>query len=164
MKRANGSLPNNAPSNGSRPEAPSSDDRAPTSPTPNRTPSDASLLIQFFGRWFRGEKRAVRTAVEAVEPTLRLGPPSDAFFPARWHAAVQIRRLGQEPPHRQFTAYRAGHGRVLSALDLDDLCAQIRALRTPSLEDRHHDTSPRGNTPRNKNRRTGDAPSGGAHA
>lgn len=91
---------------------------------------DHTPLIWFYGSWLQNEKRSIRAAIEQVEPTLGLGPPRDAFFPARWLATSEISRVGMKR-RRQYTAYRPGHSRVLSAFYLTDLCAQIRGVAAP---------------------------------
>jgi hypothetical protein len=99
----------------------------------------AHPLIHYEGRgWFVGEKRRLRSLVEAVEPLLGLGPPtdrlgspSDPFFQAHWHVAVHIEPIspaGDETPRRRFTAVRAGHTTVYTASSVDALCVQIQEL------------------------------------
>jgi hypothetical protein len=122
------------PSRPSDPDSPSSLRAPGSAPAPDAAPQHP--LIHFEGRsWFVGEKRRLRSLVEAVEPHLGLSASTDPFFRARWHLAVRIEPVSpvwDETPRRRFNAVRAGHPTVCTASDVDALCAQIQALADPS--------------------------------
>lgn len=89
----------------------------------DRTSSD-DRLVRFYGQWTSAEKRAVRSAIEAVEPILSSEPPRDANFTTLWQASIPRSRSSG----KRFTVYRMGHPHVLCASTLVQICQQIQAL------------------------------------
>lgn len=96
-----------------------------------RPPPSSHELIHFYGQWAARARRAVRAAIEGVEPTLGLGRPTDSFFPAPWLASAEHFPSRGGTLDLRYTVYRAGHGRVLTAPSLKDIYAQIRGLAAP---------------------------------